>query len=474
MMSRYTAALLVVLLVLLGILAFRGGNTAGAQEGTRTPAGCVRLEWYDEGDWRVTDCDDATATPTPTNTPTPSSTPSPTASATPTPTRTPDVEPTVTPEDITTPSPTPTSTPLPGKCWGVTTGNLYARMEPYGNALGVHAADTILTLESQWLYVDEYGNASLWYGHYWLPDVIGYSHSGWIELGEGADCSDLPDAKPKPETKTVVGFFDMPSTNVMSRVEDTYYAATLGFQSGTHVYSNVSVCLQIMDAGGVCSFRPGNPDCPVNIFEGDPREKAVEFTQHVRGYANGVFQYEKYKGRIWIDVLNECHWGETDEEFEWWAQFLDAYIDYAVARGWPPLQLTSPGPGYGNDQMFRVWAPVLKKLAAHGGMFSMHVYNPVSTWLCPYDIWLADRPLYNWEIMQQYGIDIPISLTEVGQGWGNTPPDLADMVCYVDRVMTNYPFVAQIWIWYSGENYGWVNGTWSGREREFYDLLSAK
>lgn len=425
-----------------------------------------------------------TATPWPAWTPAPSATPIPSntpLSPTPTASYTPDIEPsptmedtaqpTLTPPPTNTPRPTATNTPEPVKCWGtVTAGILNVRSGPWGPILGTVSAGDILTFEAKW-YADFW-----WYILYWTPTQAGFVSSNYIEIGDTADCSEIPDMTPPDETgsEMVVAWFSMPNGNVNEQIESVVVGKARGIPGGTHVYSNVSICLQVMDAGGVCSFRHGNPDCPTNIFQGDPRAVARDFMKYDAAYAEGVFQEPRYKGLIYLDPLNECGWGELTWQFEWWGAFFDEYISQAAARHWPPLMLPSVGPGYGDLPMFTIWQEELRLLNQHGGMFAMHVYNPTSTWLCPVDQWLADRTKYNHDILVSLGVDIPIAVTEVGQGWGDTPPNVSDMTCWVNRAAT-YPFLKFVAIWYNGSapHPTWPNANWQGLVVPFMRALDA-
>lgn len=432
-----------------------------------------------------------TVTPWPTWTPSPTDTEVPTVEPTHTPTPTPPVEPSPTPEDARTPSPTPpptwtpsptvTNTPAVGGCWGrVTATTLNVREKPMGNWREA-------AILGQVHFGEQYTFTAKLYNEFWWWKIEWYGDDGtstgtpawvsvnWIKPGDTADCSGLEDVTP-PETASdmILAWFSMPNGNVGEQVEFVVNAAQQNIVGGTHVYANVSICLQVMDAGGVCSFRHGNPDCPENIFQGDPRAVARDFMRHDSAYANGVFQYERYKGLIYLDPLNECNWGDTVEEYAWWASFFDEYITRAQAQNWPPLMLPSLGPGYGNYLMFATWADQLQLLYDTGGMFAMHTYNPVDTWLCPENEWLADRHVHNYAIMQDIGIDARIALTEVGQGWGNTPPNVDDMACWTDRT-AQLPYVDFVAYWYNGStpHLTWPLSNWSGKALELLRAVAA-
>lgn len=417
-------------------------------------------------------------TPAPTATPFPIWTLTPTN--TPFPSVPPSIEPTPTQEITPIATPTPTTTPQPQKTCKLRPLFSINIREPAGGAKiglwtqGVESEFDAFDLGDVYLYghhtsggwsvIAQYPGV-VWWVSGTADAVFCESVEGWPE--------GLTPPQPIAKSDLVVGFFSMPNGNVMEQVEATYVGATRNIVFGTHPYANVSTCLQVMDAGGVCSFRHGNPDCPERIFEGDPRQSARDFMRHDSAYAEGVFQNERYKGKIWIDPINECNWGDTVEEYAWWGLWFREYITEAAARNWPPLQLPSLGPGYGNDLMFKTWAGELQLLYDNGGMFAMHVYEPDDTWLCPFNIWLADRMLYNYEIIDGLGVDVEMSISEVGTGWGDTPPNIPDMTCWVERVAIDYPFVGQIYIWETGLNFTWINANWEDKVVEFIQGLDA-
>lgn len=460
----------------LALLAPLGILTAESPGHPATYPYCLR--YVSDTSYHAVQCPNA---PSPTETPAATNTPVIPATLTPTPpvSATPTIEPTPTPEITPLPTSTITTTPSPQKtCKLRPLFNINIREPAGGTRIGVWTQG----VESEF---DEFLLQSVYlYGH--------HTAGGWSVVAQHPPLnwwvSGTPDAQfcfdvegwpgwvpPAPIAKTdlVVGFFSMPNGNVMEQVELVVVGAQLGIVTATHVYANASTCLQVMGAGGVCSFRHGSPDCPANIFQGDPRQSARDFMRHDSAYAEGVFQYERYKGLIWIDPINECNWGDTVEELAWWGSWFNEYITEAAARNWPPLQLPSLGPGYGNELMFKVWAGELQLLYDNGGLFAMHVYNPDDTWLCPFDEWLADRMLHNYEIIDRLGIDVRMSLTEVGQGWGNTPPNIPDMACWMERVASDYPFVKQAYIWEYGPNPTWILANWEGYGKPFLLALDA-
>lgn len=435
------------------------------------------------------------ATPTLTPTRFPTWTPVRTATLEPTHTVTPTRTPTVTtPPPTAEPTPTPELTPLPPTftvtpkptkvCTLRANGfNINARQHPSvtANVTGLWGSG-----EEAAMGAFSTGQGYLW-GHHDLGwSVVAVYTPGaivadwWVDGTQAAALCTLvegwPDGlqPPAPIAKSdmAIGFFCMPNCNAMEIVEAANVATSKGITPAVHPYANPNICLQVMDVGGVCSYRPGAPDCPQNIFIDDPRASAREFMENVRGLAEGIFSDPRYSGKIWIDVVNECGWGDDTREYAWWAEWMDEYITQAATYHWPPLQLPSLGPGYGNELMFATWADVLNKLDDHGGLFAMHVYNPIDTWLCPVNEWLADRTLHNWEIMQRYGIDVGFSLTEVGQGWGNTPPNISDMVCHAER-QAGYTFIVQYYVWENGYNFTWFLGNWEGFTVPFIQALDA-
>ena len=95
-----------------------------------------------------------------------------------------------------TPSPTPTAThtptPQPVGCWGtVTADRLNVRDKPWGTILYQVENGQTLTFDAKW-YDDFW-----WYRIEWDG---GYLSSGWIQVGDTADCSGLPNVTPVVST----------------------------------------------------------------------------------------------------------------------------------------------------------------------------------------------------------------------------------------------------------------------------------
>lgn len=387
------------------------------------------------------------------------------------------VEPSPTMEDTRTPtytpqptnSPTATLTPTPNEtsCYGTVIANaLNVRAEPWGEILGQVTYGQTLTFDAKWYYDFWWWRIEFWDAIDDDTYVGAWLSSNWIQIDAGADCSNLENLTPE-KSNLSVGFFSMPNGNVLEQVSAVYAGANKGIVVGTHVYAAIDTCLQILAAGGICSYRPGQVgDCPNDVFGSDPRGSAQEFMGRIEGIANTLSNYEN----VWIDLINECNWGEDELELYWWSRFFDEAITIAEAWG-IKLQLPSLGPGYGNETMFLVWKAPLTRLYETGGLFAMHIYNPVDTWLCPFNEWLADRHLHNYELMTALEIPVRMSLTEVGQGWGNTAPNMDDMICWFERTAL-YEFAEQAYIWEDGVNYTWPKANWEGLNVQFVEDLS--
>lgn len=428
-----------------------------------------------KGEYTYVDCP-ALDTPSPTATPTATQTPVATIAPTDTP------EPTPTIEDMRTPSPTPvptntptaipTSTPLPEKCIAVVSSEsgLYVRDKPYGNSLGLLAQGDILTLESYWDYTNEFGDVSRWYGHYWLPQIQGYSHGGYLSIS--GNCDDLPDMTPEnpPESTLIVGLHPIPGA---SRDESLLFQQALqdaGIQSGVKPYHSVEYCLDSLTNSGVCVYRVP-PDCPRDVGGDDPRDSAYEFMSYRDSIVQSTFSNYVDTGRLWIELTNECNY---DQYLAWWSTWFDSALDYAEQHNWPPLALGSLGPGHGSYAMFSAWKAPLMRNHAAGGLFAMHSYSPPelcggSELLSTCDPWCACRHRTNYDFVEVLNYDIQITITEAAPGWGNTQISTAILQDNAEwiELIENDEGLHSVFFWLLGYHPIWPKANLAGHTADF-------
>ena len=234
---------------------------------------------------------------------------------------------------------------------------------------------------------------------------------------------------------------------------------------GVSPYASLDYCLQALQAGGTCIFRPGNPDCPNRIYDVDPVQSALQFMTYAKPYADELKGYSN----VWLEPLNEClQTPLTVAQLQWWADWMNTYIDKAAELGWPPLALPTLPPGSGDGLLFSVWKDALLNLKTHDGVFSTHDYTFNSQAnLCPYDKWESYRHVLQHEWMVYYGYDVPIAITEAARQSGNAVPDVQDFICWVNNNRLEY--VHSIWLWVGG-----YNGTWPKANLDGYYIPIAE
>lgn len=298
--------------------------------------------------------------------------------------------------------------------------------------------------------------------------------TGWVAVKTGGvaygsltgNCSGVRRDQPRLELNTAVGIRTVPGAEDFTVMYPVLKAK--GIPYGVSPYASMDYCLDALDQGGICVYRPGWPDCPDNRGIGDPRAAAREFMKHAEFAANTLKGYEN----VWIEPTNECnHTPMSDELMVWWRDFYDEYIDQAVARGWPPLALPGLPPGHGDAHMFRIWKPMLEKLKAHGGLFSMHAYTFNSkTGLCVFDEWEAARFTRNYKLMRDEGYEIPITITEAARWAGEAPVDVGDMVCFVNKTR-ELGYIHSVWLWVGGHHPAWPLANLDGHYAEIAERI---
>ena len=305
--------------------------------------------------------------------------------------------------------------------------------------------------------------------HMWAKIPEGFSaayiynvpeEEAWLLESYGAmseQCQDTPGwdqnlVPPEPIVlNTIVGIRTVPGA---SGFQDMYpILEAKGIPYGVSPYASLNYCIDTLERGGTCVFRPGFPDCPEPRGVGSAVESALNFMQHAEYAANRLKGYDN----VWIEPINECnHTPMSGELMAWWGVWMNTYIDEAADRGWPPLALPGLPPGHGDEHMFYVWKPVLIKLAVNGGLFSMHDYTFNSqTGLCVYDEWEAARHTHNHELMIEQGYEIPITITEAARWAGEAPVDVNDFICWVNKARAE-GYIHSVWLWLGGAHPSWL------------------
>lgn len=366
------------------------------------------------------------------------------------------------------PTPAPTATPVPGPTWTpVPTGpaptqcayvhptatmSIRSTWSTSGTRLGLLPPNTRVVVghifpdrnDNRWAFIEYNGITG------WVAVDIGTIHYGDLV----GDCSRVPRNQPTVSYNTAVGVRTVPGA---VGFEEMYpVLAGKGIPYGVSPYASLNYCVDALENGGICVFRPGFPDCPEPRGVGSAIESALDFMRHAEHAANVLAPYAS-TGRVWIEPINECmHTPMSGELLGWWGTWMDTYIDEAAARGWPPLALPGLPPGHGDEHMFSVWRPVLLSLKANGGLFSMHDYTFNSrTNLCICDEWEACRHVRNHSLMLRQGYEIGFTITEAARWAGEAPVDVADMACWVNRVRSEHPFVHSVWLWIGGHHPAW-------------------
>lgn len=354
-----------------------------------------------------------------------------------------------TPVPTYTPAPTftPVITPTPIACTLIapSTGAMNVRALPSLTASIVGSFGTGAETAGLATYT---GSGYLWFRVWWFGQDAWIAKTGLLTT-KGA-CDSLP--AENPFEVTALGLRTVPgAVNFTSMYP---ILAAKGIPYGVSPYASIDYCTGALDAGGICIIRPGAPDCPSGVGTTEPRANARDFMKHAALYASIL----KGRENVWIEPINECMGTPIETRLlAWWAEWMDEYLEQATALGWPPLALPSLPPGHGDQLMFSMWKPVLQKLAARNGLFSMHAYTFNSlTDLCVCDPWEACRHVTNHDLMLSLGYDIPFTLTEAARHAGNAPVSVDDMVCFYNKVKQQ-GFVHSLWLWLGGYHPVWPN-----------------
>lgn len=252
----------------------------------------------------------------------------------------------------------------------------------------------------------------------------------------------------------------VPNANAMEMEASYAILAAKDIEFGVKPYADMNACLAALNAGGVCIFRHGAPDCPSGVGEVDPVESARQFANHGDWAASVLRNYDK----AYYEPLNECWWGDPSHPttYSWWNAWLNEYIDEAQRRNFPKLVIPTLGPANSSLAMYTAWKDVLQRSADMGNLFGEHIYTPYhDLGLCACDKWLACRHRTDQETRLSIGLDIEVAITEVARGWGNDPVDEADFVCWWGLVR-NDSYVRAVAFWTAGMVFPWLNANLDG------------
>lgn len=405
-------------------------------------------------------------TPFPTWTPVPSATPVIAATNTPTPTSTPVIEPT---QETTPPVPTPGPTVVPKQCTLRADGyNLRIRTGPGTGytQTGLWSAGTERVF-TEFAYDDF--PTYLW-GHHadgWSALYIVSTGDWYVDGTEGAQlCPDVigwPEGLTPPAPiaahNAALLWHTVPGFNIGNARVSYGILSDKGIDFGLKTYDSITACTEAAALGGICQYRHANEDCPQNIGGSDPRQSARDFFD---AHAPLVCAILNDYPNTFYEPTNECNFGgpESDASLTivyWWGEFMDEYLTRAQAHDCPPLILPTFGPGHGDPVQYRIWKPVLARLAASGGVMGEHAYTPgIEGGLCGCDEWLACRHRTNEEYRQAEGIDIDVAITEAARGWGNDPVSVSDFACWYEQVRGD-EWLISVALWTAGYHPAWPN-----------------
>lgn len=454
--------------ILLSLLILVGLPRSEAQDENDL---CLRLKADGTG-WEWIACpSEPTGTPPPTDTPVPSATPSPTATPTATPTSTPDVEATPTPE-LTPPVPTPGPTVVPKACTLRADGfNIRVRSGPGTGytQTGLWDAGTERVFDA--FQYDDFPT------YLWAHSGVGWSAIYVVSSGQwyvdGTEAATLcPDVQGWPDALTppppiaynaALLWHTVPGFNVGNAQASYGILAEKGIDFGLKTYADLGWCIDAAARGGICEYRHPGEDCPQNIGSADPRQAArAFFDAHAPFICEALNDYPN----TYYEPTNECNFGgpESDASLNivyWWADFIDEYLTRAEAADCPPLIIPTFGPGHGDPVQYRIWKPVLDRLAASGGLMGEHIYQPYpndqgTLKLAPCDIYLACRHRLNEQYRQQEGVNIDVALSEVAAGWGNENVDVSDFVAWYEEIRHD-AWVHSVALWEMGYHPTWPN-----------------
>jgi hypothetical protein len=371
---------------------------------------------------------------------------------TPEPFPTPTIEPTI---DPITPAPT---VPPPDKepCYAtVIVQGLRLRTSPGGSILGAWNFGDRLKVHSVQLdfvsdlRVDEWAEVSRPDGTSLGWSAAFYSSTQYIDYDDTQPCLEIR----FPEPQVALLYHTVPGFNVGNAQISFNILANKQIGYGYKNFSDMDKCLSVLPRG-ICEYRHGNPDCPQNIGYDNPQESASKFFYENSTYACDMLKtYEN----AYYEPVNECYYGDDNhpEDYVWWVEWLQAYMDIADAYGCPKLIIPTLGPGHGSELMFKAWKVTLERNAANGGLFGEHAYTPYhDDGLCICDEWLACRHRTNQEVRLSIGLDIRVAITEAAKGWGNDPVDVADFVCWYEEIK-NDTFVHSVALWTMGFHPTW-------------------
>lgn len=425
----------------------------------------------------------STSTLTPTSTKTASMTPTerPTATTTPTSSMTPTVGVPTPTFEHTTATPFPSATPRKQCEVKLRDKNINLRAGPSTSdrILTVIPSRVIVTLTAAdegagdpylWgktTYTNVWGTFTGWFAIRWENDP---HDPWWVDGVPGTPlCSDIPgwppglDPPPQfvyeptltptpyipPATgRTIFAFHTVPGGSSYYATAAQSVVQSHGVPYGIKSVNNAAECNAVVANGGLCIYRDlAHGDCP--LLTNDPTYEANRWLNQM-GYSGVNAQY--------FEIVNECNMDNK----AWWNAFIIEAVHWANARG---LKIVVPtlNPGVGDVEFWRPLIPALREMAVGGHLVGLHDYAVYGASLCngsPYTAYRHEMT-YN-AICGTFGIcDLRYAITEVGQGWGNEPPDVGDMVCWWNRVKNknNVAFIA-VWTLHGSSTCCWPRADW--------------
>ncbi|NDJ78731.1 MAG: hypothetical protein GYB65_20975, partial [Chloroflexi bacterium] len=265
---------------------------------------------------------------------------------------------------------------------------------------------------------------ALWYGGRELA-----------RLDDSPACWELPKTYERDPLPTAWGVWVGPGASVDELLAFGRQLQASGRRPAATVYGNNDAANVLYDDGWLVAWRPWYGDCPNTLL---PAE-----AEATRRWFEAVSQaaYVRYH---YLVLNNECLWPDVD----YYRRYLDQTLDLAVAYGMGG-GLVPHVAGAGAYELN--WYPVLyeahARLAAVGGAYGTNLY-PVN----------EDGPLcektsqtqwttYRYELYRPLlPSDLPLVVTEFARGWGASPPDWADIACFVHKTDGDFAFATA---WYA-------------------------
>lgn len=214
----------------------------------------------------------------------------------------------------------------------------------------------------------------------------------------------------------------------------------------------------------MCIFRP-LPDCP-DVEATDPAAEA-------RRWLLSKDAAVRDANPTYVEITNECNY-DVLYLAQFWNEFIVESVRFAQVLGWPPLVAITFGPGYPTESWhLDLIGNGLRAIRDSGGALGLHAYSIDRKTLCDGDDWLSYRHRRTYRKLQEMGLgDLKLALTEVGQGWGNEPVNVADFACWY-RNVKNDPMLILVAFWNAGFTATWPNSNLNGHMLDLARALIA-